>query len=87
VNNKILPDSLLVGGRLLRLMCFPGSYSFRWLEQITEVYRNRATLAVARRLVAYMVAVDKSCSDFSIPGEQKAAKKKRRYSSDISNVF
>jgi len=66
---------------------FPRKLQFQVAWQISEVYRNRATLAVARRLVAYMVAVDKSCSDFSISEEQKAAKKKRRYSFDISHVF
>jgi len=43
-----------------------------WNPQLAELHarelsrgnRNRATLAVARRLVAYMLAVDKSCRDF-----------------------
>ena len=52
-----------------------------WNPQLAAIHqrelkkgnRNRATLAVARRLVAYMMAVDKSCTNFSIPEEQKAA--------------
>jgi len=44
----------------------------RWNPQLAVVHerelkrgnRNRATLAVARRLVAYMMAVDKAQSDF-----------------------
>jgi len=45
----------------------------RWNEQLSEVYDkerlrganpNRATLAVARKLVAYLLAVDKSGNDF-----------------------
>ncbi|MDP3695928.1 MAG: hypothetical protein Q8R42_07435 [Desulfocapsaceae bacterium] len=35
--------------------------------------RNRATLAVARRLVAYMMAVDKAQTDFVLHEEKKAA--------------
>jgi hypothetical protein len=35
--------------------------------------RNRATLAVARRLVAYMMAVDKAQTDFVLYEEKKAA--------------
>jgi transposase len=34
---------------------------------------NRATLAVARRLVAYMLAVDKKQADFKLPAEMQAA--------------
>ncbi|MBM9538856.1 IS110 family transposase [Desulfobulbus alkaliphilus] len=53
----------------------------RWNPQLAAVHqrelskgnRNRATLAVARRLVAYMMAVDKSETDFVIREEQKAA--------------
>ena len=44
----------------------------RWNEQLAQVYdkelargnRNRATLAVARKLVAYMLAVDRRGTDF-----------------------
>lgn len=51
-----------------------------WNEQLAEVYarelergnRNRATLAVARKLVAYMLAVEKSGADFK-PAEMKEA--------------
>lgn len=52
----------------------------RWNEQLAEVHeqelkkgnRNRATLAVARRLVGYMMAVDKTQRNF-IPNEKKRA--------------
>ncbi len=42
-------------------------------RELKKGNRNRATLAVARRLVAYMMAVDKTCTDFIIQEEQKAA--------------
>jgi transposase len=53
----------------------------RWNLQLAEIHqrelnrgnRNRATLAVARRLVAYMMAVDKSETNFVVREEQKAA--------------
>jgi transposase len=53
----------------------------RWNEQLAIVHerelkkgnRNRATLAVARRLVAYMLAVDKKQADFKLPAEIQAA--------------
>jgi transposase len=52
-----------------------------WNPQLAAVHerelkkgnRNRATLAVARRLVAYMMAVDKKQSDFMLSEEEKAA--------------
>lgn len=52
-----------------------------WNPQLAAVHerelnkgnRNRATLAVARRLVAYMMAVDKSQTDFVLREEKKAA--------------
>jgi transposase len=52
-----------------------------WNEQLAIVHerelkkgnRNRATLAVARRLVAYMLAVDKKQADFKLPAEMQAA--------------
>lgn len=52
-----------------------------WNPQLAAVHerelkkgnRNRATLAVARRLVAYMMAVDKGQKDFVMPEEKKAA--------------
>jgi transposase len=52
-----------------------------WNPQLAALYerelkkgnRNRATLAVARRLVAYMLAVDKSQSDFVLTSELQAA--------------
>jgi len=40
---------------------------------LTSGNRNRATLAVARRLVAYMLAVDKKQADFKLPAEMQAA--------------
>lgn len=53
----------------------------RWNTQLAAVHqrelgkgnRNRATLAVARRLVAYMMSVDKCQTDFVFREEQKAA--------------
>lgn len=53
----------------------------RWNPQLAAVHskelkkgnRNRATLAVARRLVAYMMAVDKTQKDFMPHQEQEAA--------------
>ena len=42
-------------------------------KELKKGNRNRATLAVARKLVAYMMAVDKSCRDFHVEEEQKAA--------------
>jgi hypothetical protein len=42
-------------------------------RELKKGNRNRATLAVARRLVAYMMSVDKSQKDFAMRGEQKAA--------------
>jgi hypothetical protein len=52
-----------------------------WNEQLAIVHerelkkgnRNRATLAVARRLVAYMLAVDKRQADFTPPAEAQTA--------------
>jgi transposase len=52
-----------------------------WNPQLAAVHerelqkgnRNRATLAVARRLVAYMMAVDKTQTDFVLREEAKAA--------------
>jgi len=53
----------------------------RWNEQLAIVHerelkkgnRNRATLAVARRLVAYMLAVDRKGADFTPSSEIRAA--------------
>jgi transposase len=52
-----------------------------WNQQVAIVHerelkkgnRNRATLAVARRLVSYMLAVDKKQADFKLPEEIQAA--------------
>ena len=52
-----------------------------WNERLAIVHerelkkgnRNRATLAVGRRLVAYMPAVDKKQADFKLPAEMQAA--------------
>jgi hypothetical protein len=52
-----------------------------WNEHLAIVYdrevkkgnRNRATLAVARKLVAYMLAIDKKQIDFKLPAEIQAA--------------
>ncbi len=52
-----------------------------WNPQLADVYRkesskgnkNRATLAVARKLVAYMLSVEKSGKDFRSMNVQKAA--------------
>ena len=42
-------------------------------RELKKGNRNRATLAVARKLVAYMMAVDKTCTAFIDREEQKAA--------------
>jgi transposase len=52
-----------------------------WNEQLAIIYarelkkgnKNRATLAVARKLVAYMLAVDRKQSDFKLSAETRAA--------------
>jgi transposase len=52
-----------------------------WNPQLAAIHerelkkgnRNRATLAVARRLVAYMMAVDKNQTDFVLREERRAA--------------
>ncbi|MCD6586155.1 MAG: IS110 family transposase, partial [Desulfobacteraceae bacterium] len=52
-----------------------------WNPQLAEVHqkelatgnKNKATLAVARKLVAYMLAVDKNKKDFQIIESKKAA--------------
>jgi transposase len=52
-----------------------------WNEQLAILHerelkkgnRNRATLAVARKLVAYMLAVDKKQTDFTLPAKMQAA--------------
>ncbi len=52
-----------------------------WNEQLAAVHerelrkgkRNRATLAVARRLVAYLLSVDRKQVDFRLSGEVRAA--------------
>ena len=53
----------------------------QWSRQLAVVHerelkkgnRNRATLAVARKLVAYMLAVDKKQAAFKPPAEMQAA--------------
>jgi transposase len=42
-------------------------------RELKKGNRNRATLAVARKLVAYMMAVDKAASDFILREEQTTA--------------
>jgi hypothetical protein len=42
-------------------------------KEIQQGNKNRATLAVARKLVAYMLAVDRRKQDF-VPAEELAAK-------------
>ena len=52
-----------------------------WNEQLASLHekelkkgnRNRATLAVARKLVAYMMAVDRNQTFFRHPAESQAA--------------
>jgi hypothetical protein len=41
--------------------------------------RDRAMLAVVRRLVAYMMAVDKSQTDFVLREKRKRHEKKKTY--------
>ena len=53
----------------------------RWNQQLAVIHerelkrgdRNRATLAVARKLVAYLLAVDRKQTDFTLPAETQAA--------------
>ncbi len=69
--NKHLQTMLVEAGKLAP----------HWNEQLAIVHerelkkgdRNRATLAVARRLVAYMLAVDKKQTDFTLPAKMQAA--------------
>ena len=42
-------------------------------RELTKGNRNRATLAVARKLVTYLLAVDKTAMDFIMPCELAAA--------------
>ncbi|MFH2060849.1 MAG: hypothetical protein ABIJ59_18410 [Pseudomonadota bacterium] len=42
-------------------------------KELTKGNRDRATLAVARKLVAYMLAVEKSKQDFQIVDSGQAA--------------
>jgi transposase len=42
-------------------------------HELQKGNRNRATLATARKLVAYMLAVDKQQTGFHLPGEKQAA--------------
>jgi transposase len=42
-------------------------------RELKKGNRNRATLAVARKLVAYMMAIDKTCTDFIVREDQKVA--------------
>jgi hypothetical protein len=42
-------------------------------RELKKGNRNRATLAVTRRMVAYMMAVDKNQTDFILHEEKKAA--------------
>ena len=42
-------------------------------RELKKGHRNRATLAVARRLVSYMLAVDRKQVDFTLPEEIQAA--------------
>jgi hypothetical protein len=39
----------------------------RAARELERGHRNRATLAVARKLVAYLLAVDKSGQPFQVP--------------------
>ena len=53
----------------------------RWNEHLAIVHdralkkgnKNRATLAVARKLVAYMLAVDRKGAELTLPSEIRAA--------------
>jgi hypothetical protein len=54
-----------------------------WNPQLAAVHANRATLQVARKLVAYLLAVDKSGQPFQVytpppPASTKARKKPPR---------
>jgi len=66
----MLPESVL---SLLQTVIEATRLAPRWNSQLAEVHerelakgnRNRATLAVARKLVAYMFAVDKNQRKFT----------------------
>jgi transposase len=44
-----------------------------YAREVKRGHKNRATLAVARKLVAYLLAVDKRAADFEVGMETKAA--------------
>ena len=62
----------------------PATLALRWNSQLAALHarelerghRNRATLAVARKLVAYLLAVDKSGLPFEVraPAEESTSK-------------
>jgi transposase len=70
--NQRGPISRKRNKHLQRVLIESAKLAPRWNPQLAEVYtkeaergnRNRATLAVARKLVAYMLAVDKRRSNF-----------------------
>ena len=69
------PISKQRNGHLQTVLIEAAKLAPRWNPQLAAVHerelergnRNRATLAVARKLVAYLLAVDKSGQPFRIP--------------------
>ena len=69
--NKYLQTILIEAAKIVPL----------WNPELAEVHarevakgnRNQASIAVARKIVAFMLAVDKRAVNFEIPGEEQAA--------------
>lgn len=72
--NKRMPISKQRNKHLQKMLIEAAKLAPMWNPQLKEVHerelakgnRNRATLAVARKLVAYLLAIDKSGDDFEV---------------------
>jgi len=79
------PISKQRNGHLQTVLVEAAKLAPRWNQQLAQVHerelknghRNRATLEVARKLVAYLLAVDKSGKPFEVRN-QRAAKKETK---------
>ena len=56
-------------------------------RELKKGNRNRATLAVARRLVAYMLAVDKKQADFKLPQRSRQPERKQTHTFAEMTIF
>ncbi len=56
-------------------------------KELKKGNKNRATLAIARKLVAYMMAVDENSVDFIAKEEQKVGEQRASYSLLIITIF